>query len=230
MELDIKERNILLAEGEQANLQARSKPYKPRPADVERLWEQLYISTKGWWRSQGKDLSSPAKNTLKDLPQTLDNICNQITYDHIAQHQTEFDQTVENLMPEWREKNLKSSPEKRLTEEGVRASAKEKVFNRSKQQFAELQYPVATLWGMLNTLATQLNTIDQLQKKTDRSPTDEQVLQQEKALLLNGIAALAETFKLYNIPAQCVMTDFAYLLFEKIVNETEQTRWRTQRQ
>jgi hypothetical protein len=79
-------------------------------------------------------------------------------------------------------KNLKSDPEKRMTEEEVQASVKEHVFSQSKQRFAEFQYPASSLWSMINTVATQLNTMDQLQRKTDRSPADEQALQQEETL------------------------------------------------
>jgi hypothetical protein len=48
---------------------------------------------------QGKELPQLAKKIVADLQKKLEDICDKLTHEHMAQDQTEFDEPIKNLMP-----------------------------------------------------------------------------------------------------------------------------------
>ena len=88
--------------------------------------------------------------------------------------------------------------------------------------FQEYKFPVETLHGLISTAAATLFNVQELD--THGTEEDKESLAEEQASLVKGVAVITETLKRYQIPAQCVVTNYALEMFDTIVNKSEATR------
>jgi hypothetical protein len=212
------ERDEFLAQGREANRKIRDgQSNTQRPISVEKEWQRFYVLVKTWW--SGKPLNHQQNFSIERAQKRIEEKCATLVDIKEPSWQAE----VHNAIAQWKNAKQKDDQISDEDEKARRRLVEEEIIQREKKKlFQEYRFPVETLHGLISTAAAAIEEVHELGKSKDEE--DKELLEEEESKLIKGIALITEALRQYQIPAQCVVTQFARETFDTIVNKNDETK------